>query len=73
MAFVNSGSRIRTVFASPTSIGKEVKTMIEQNNRQENEGLIVEAVDVAGIDVLEEDIAAAASASGGCCGCGCAC
>ena len=33
--------------------------MIEQNNRQENEGLIVEAVDVAGIDVLEEDIAAA--------------
>ena len=38
--------------------------MIEQNNRQENEGLIVEAVDVAGIDVLEEDIAAAASAGG---------
>ena len=47
--------------------------MIEQNNRQENEGLVVEAVDVAGIDVLEEDIAAAASTGGSCCGCGCAC
>ena len=44
--------------------------MIEQNDRQENEGLIVEAVDVAGIDVLEEDIAALSSASGSCCGCG---
>jgi len=47
--------------------------MIEQNNRQENEGLIVEAVDVAGIDVLEEDIAAAASVANSCCGCGCSC
>ena len=42
--------------------------MIEQNNRQENEGLIVEAVDVAGIDVLEEDIAALTTAGGSCCG-----
>jgi hypothetical protein len=55
------------------SIGKEVKTMIEQNDRQEKDGLIVEAVDVAGIDVLEEDIAALASAAASCCGCGCSC
>jgi hypothetical protein len=47
--------------------------MIEQNDRQEKEGLIVEAVDVAGIDVLEEDIAALSAAAGSCCGCGCAC
>jgi hypothetical protein len=73
MAFVDSGSRIANKFRRSRSIRKEVKTMIEQNNRQENEGLIVEAVDVAGIDVLEEDIAAAASAGGSCCGCGCSC
>ena len=44
--------------------------MIEQN---EKETLVVEAVDVAGIDVLEEDIAALASAANSCCGCGCSC
>jgi hypothetical protein len=41
--------------------------MIEQNDRQVEETLVVEAVDLDGIDVLEEDIAA------GCCGCGCNC
>jgi hypothetical protein len=46
--------------------------MNEQIDRQENEGLVIEAVDVGGIDVLEEDIAALA-ASNSCCGCGCAC
>jgi hypothetical protein len=38
----------------------------QQNDRQED-ALVVEAIDVAGIDVLEEDIAP------GCCGCGCNC
>jgi hypothetical protein len=33
---------------------------------EQNERLIIEAVDVAGIDVLEEDLAPAS-----CCGCGC--
>ena len=47
--------------------------MFEQNDRQENEKFVVEAVDVAGIDVLEEDIAALASAANSCCGCGCSC
>jgi hypothetical protein len=40
---------------------------MNQENREYNENLVVEAVDVAGIDVLEEDIAP------GCCGCGCNC
>ena len=53
-------------------IRKEVKAMIEQNDRQAEERLIIEAVDVGGIDVLEEDIAALAAANS-CCGCGCAC
>lgn len=44
-----------------------------ENNRENNESLVVEAVDVAGIDVLEEDIAPLAMASAGCCGCGCNC
>lgn len=47
--------------------------MIEEKDMQANERLIVEAVDVGGIDVLEEDIAAAAAVSNSCCGCGCAC
>jgi len=47
--------------------------MIERNERQENEVLVVEAVDIASIDVLEEDIAALAAAANSCCGCGCAC
>jgi hypothetical protein len=47
--------------------------MIDHNERHENEVLIVEAVDVASIDVLEEDIAALASAANSCCGCGCSC
>ena len=47
--------------------------MNEEKFRQENERLIIEAVDVGGIDVLEEDIAALAEAGGSCCGCGCAC
>jgi hypothetical protein len=48
--------------------------MIEKTDLQEKESFVVEAVDVAGIDVLEEDIAAAASAgAGSCCGCGCSC
>jgi hypothetical protein len=46
--------------------------MNEGNVRQENERFIIEAVDVGGIDVLEEDIAAL-SAVDSCCGCGCAC
>lgn len=53
-------------------IRKEVKAMNDQNDRQAEERLIIEAVDVGGIDVLEEDIAAL-SASNSCCGCGCAC
>lgn len=47
--------------------------MIEHNERQENDVLTVEAVDVASIDVLEEDIAAATSLANSCCGCGCSC
>lgn len=47
--------------------------MNEQNIQLENENLVIEAVDVAGIDVLEEDVAAASSAGGSCCGCGCSC
>jgi hypothetical protein len=47
--------------------------MDEKNFRQENERFIIEAVDVVGIDVLEEDIAALASAADSCCGCGCGC
>ena len=47
--------------------------MIEKNDLQEKESFVVEAVDVAGIDVLEEDIAALASAGRSCCGCGCSC
>jgi hypothetical protein len=35
-------------------------------NYEQEEALVIEAVDVAGIDVLEEDIAPAR-----CCGCGC--
>jgi hypothetical protein len=46
--------------------------MNEQNDRQAEERVIIEAVDVGGIDVLEEDIAALA-ATNSCCGCGCAC
>ena len=46
---------------------EEVNQVIEQTDRQVEETLVVEAVDLDGIDVLEEDVAA------GCCGCGCWC
>jgi hypothetical protein len=47
--------------------------MNKENER--NDSLVVEAVDVAGIDMLEEDIAPLAISGGGgsCCGCGCSC
>jgi hypothetical protein len=41
--------------------------VIEQTDHHVEETLVVEAVELDGIDVLEEDIAA------GCCGCGCGC
>lgn len=44
-----------------------------QENPEMNESLIIEAVDVAGIDVLEEDIAAQGGQGGGCSGCSCSC